>query len=539
MGSGLTADRTPARPAEGRLELRGIEKRYGGVRALRGADLSVPLGVGVITGLLGENGSGKSTLLGVLSGQIRPNEGQILIDGERVSFASPLASLKAGIAMVAQETAVLPDLSVAENIMLGRRQSRTAAGISWRDVRRRAAEVLDRLNLDYNLDGPVGKLRPDQQQMVEIGRVLATDARVLILDEPTSSLTDDQAQALFRVIRRLRGQGVATVFVSHRLEEVMGLVDELTILRDGCTVCSEPIANFTPDRIVEEMVGRKLLLQRRADGDVSSDVAEDVTPALRVRGLSVTGKVHDVDLDVRPGEIVGLAGLVGAGRSEMLEAIFGASPRSAGTIELFGTPLNGSTPVAAIKAGLGYLPPDRKTQGLVLSMTVRANLTMVSTMDKSRFSAPRAAAEKDVLQTAFTAMRLRAASPNVGVGTLSGGNQQKVALGKWIGTQGNTPPAVASAPPGTAPPGNDTHMKCLLLDEPTRGVDAGAKDEIHRILRATAADGIGILVSSSEYDELLELCDRILVVFRGRIAASLSRDEADQATIAHFAGGYS
>ena len=259
------------------------------------------------------------------------------------------------------------------------------------------------------------------------------------------------------------------------------------------------------------------LWQRRAAAEVSSDVIGDATPALRIRGLAVTGKVRDVDLDVRPGEIVGLAGLVGAGRSELLEAIFGAVPRSGGTIELFGTPLTGTTPAAAIAAGLGYLPPDRKTQGLVLSMTVRANLTMVSTLSKSRWSVPRAAAEKDVLETAFTTMRLRAASPNVGVGTLSGGNQQKVALGKWIGKQ----------------------PKVLLLDEPTRGVDAGAKNEIHRILRSSTADGLGILVSSSEYDELLELCDRILVVFRGRIAASLSRDESDQATIAHFAGGYS
>lgn len=504
-----------------KLELRAISKRYGGVHALRGADFSVDLSSGVIQGLLGENGSGKSTLLGVLSGQIRPNEGQIYLVGEPVTFSGPLDALKHGIAMVAQETAVLPHLSVAENIMLGRRSSRAMLGITWSDVRRRAAEVLERLNLDYDLDAHVGRLRPDQQQMVEIARVLATDARVLILDEPTSSLTDDQAEALFTVIRRLRAQGVATIFVSHRLEEVMGLVDELTILRDGVTVCSEPIGNFGPERIIEEMVGQKALLLRRSAAAKAQAtgrrVEADVVPALRVRNLCVPKHVFDVDIDVSPGEIVGLAGLVGAGRSEMLEAIFGASPRSAGTIELFGEPMTGTDPRSSIAAGLGYLPPDRKTQGLVLSMTVRENLAMVTTLDRPRISRPRLDAERGVIDTAFQTMKLRAASANVGAGTLSGGNQQKVALGKWLGRQ----------------------PKCLLLDEPTRGVDAGAKEEIHRILRASMSTGLAMLVSSSEYGELIDLCDRILVVFRGRIAASLTRDEADQATIAHFAGGYS
>jgi ABC-type sugar transport system ATPase subunit len=503
-------------PARG-LELRGIEKRYGGVHALRGANFSIPLHAGSILGLLGENGSGKSTLLAVLSGQIRPNDGQILLDGEPVTFSGPLMALRRGIAMVAQETAVLPDLTVAENIMLGRRLSRAPLGISWTDVRNRATEVLQRLNLAYDPNAVVGTLRPDQQQMVEIARVLATDARVLILDEPTSSLTDDQAKALFSVLRRLRGQGVATVFVSHRLEEVMGLVDHLTILRDGKTVCSAPIGEFTPERIIEEMVGRKLLLQRRSTAAEERDVDLDVVPALRVRALSVPKRVFDVAIDVRPGEIVGLAGLVGAGRSDLLEAIFGVTKRSSGEIELFGESIRAADPRSSIDAGLGYLPPDRKTQGLVLSMTVRENLAMVSTLDRNRGVMPRISAEGALIDHAFKTMQLKAASPNVPAGTLSGGNQQKVALGKWL-----------------AKP-----LKCLLLDEPTRGVDAAAKDEIHRILRTAAGSGLAILVSSSEYEELLGLCDKILVVFRGRIAATLARDEADQATIAHYAGGYS
>jgi ABC-type sugar transport system ATPase subunit len=501
-----------------RLELRDIAKRFGGVHALRGANFSVALDTGVIHGLLGENGSGKSTLLGVLSGQLRPDAGSITFDGEPVAFPSPVEALQHGIAMVAQETAVLPDLSVAENIMLGRRQSRTPFGISWGDVRRRAAEVLRRLNLDYDPDAVVGKLRPDQQQMVEIARVLATDARILILDEPTSSLTDDQAGALFTVIRRLRTQGVAIIFVSHRLDEVMGLVDELTILRDGVTVCSAPIAEFTPDRIIEEMVGRSLLERRREEEAAATRGAgHGGPPVLRVRGLTVPGRVHGVDLEVHPGEIVGLAGLVGAGRSEMLEAIFGAAPRSEGTVEMFGQVIGGTDPRSAIAAGLGYLPPDRKTAGLILSMTVRQNLTMISTLGQLRISTPRAGPENAVMDRAVTSMHLRAASPNAEAGTLSGGNQQKVALGKWLARQ----------------------PRCLLLDEPTRGVDAAAKEEIHRILRESTASGLAMLVSSSEYDELLGLCDRILVAFRGRLVASLSAGQADQATIARFAGGYS
>lgn len=519
-GSGVVGRRPdgadgPAAPPL--LQMRGIEKRFGGVHALRGASFSIPAAGGAIAGLLGENGSGKSTLLGVLSGQLRPDSGEILLDGLPVTFASPLAAIRSGIAMVAQETAVLPELTVAENILMGQRSSRTALGISWRDVRRRAREMLERLDLDYPPDLLVGRLRPDQQQMVEIARVLAMDARILILDEPTSSLTDDQASSLFATLRRLRAQGVATVFVSHRIEEVMRLVDDLTILRDGATVCSDPIAAFTPERVIEEMVGRKLLSQARLDAQVDHDVDREARPALRIRGLTVPGTAFDVDIDVKPGQVVGLAGLVGAGRSDILEAIFGLARTSGGTVELFGTPLPPGSPRSRIDAGIGYLPPDRKVRGLVLGMTVRENLAMVSTLPRSRWSVPRAAVEQPVVDAAFRAMRLRAASPEVLAGTLSGGNQQKVALGKWL-----------------AHP-----LKCLLLDEPTRGVDAAAKMEIHRILRQAAVDGLAMLVSSSEYDELLELSDLILVVFRGRIVARLHREDADQATIAHFAGGYS
>jgi ABC-type sugar transport system ATPase subunit len=504
------------------LRLVNIHKRYGGIHALDGADLVVPLDFGSVVGLLGENGSGKSTLLGVLSGQVRPDSGSILLRGQPISMSSPLAAIRQGIAMVAQETAVFPDLSVAENVVRSQPMPRSPLGIRWTEVRRRARATLDLLQLDYDLDTPVRRLRPDQQQMVEIARVLAADARILILDEPTSSLTDDQAQALFAVIRRLRGNGIATIFVSHRLEEVMQLVDTLTILRDGRTVCSEAIANFDSERVITEMVGQAALSIRRAaaaESDKSEVVVanSETTPVLRVRGLEIPNQLFGIDLDVHAGEIVGLAGLVGAGRSYILESVFGATAYRHGTVELDGVHLAAKSPRAAIAAGIGYLPPDRKTQALVLCRSVRENLAMVSTIGKSRIAKPNLQTEDAVFATAKTTMNLRAAAPDVSVMTLSGGNQQKVALGKW--TVG--------------------HPKCLLLDEPTRGVDAGAKEEIHRALRQLASSGLAILVSSSEYDELLEVCDRILVVYRGRVVASLPRAGADQATIAHYAGGYS
>ena len=297
----------------------------------------------------------------------------------------------------------------------------------------------------------------------------------------------------------------------------MGLVDHLTILRDGITVCSDPIAKFTPERIIADMVGPKAQREKRANAALMkrSDTQHGV--ALRVRRLTVPKAVHGVDLDVAPGEIVGLAGLVGAGRSEMLAAIFGAEPLAGGQVEVHGTPVALGSTRSAIDAGLGYVPPDRKLQGLVLSMSVRANLTMVVGGRRSRLRAPNAAIEREVVDRAVDTMRLRAASPNMPVGMLSGGNQQKVALGKWLVEQ----------------------PKCLLLDEPTRGVDAAAKEEIHRILRESTDSGLALLVSSSEYDELLTLCDRVLVAFRGRIVASLDRDQADQAMIARYAGGYS
>lgn len=490
------------------LRASAMQKRYGGVHALRGAHLDVY--PGEVHALVGENGSGKSTLLKILSGQLQPDDGEIVLDGLPTSFRSAADALRQGIAAVTQETTLAPDLSVAENVLLGHRMPRRARLIDWRETRARARETLARLDLELDLAAPVRRLRPDQQQMVEIARALSTDARVLILDEPTSSLTDDEVESLFTIVRRLREQGVATIFVSHRLNEIFALADRVTVMRDGHTVGSGVAAEFDRPRLIHLMVGRALEDQAPA----THAHAQEAT-VLRVRALSVPGVCEAVDLDVAPGEIVGLAGLVGAGRTELLEAIFGLR-RSHGTIEVGGEAVSYRSPRHAVRDGVGLVPSDRKAQGLVLEMSVRENLMMASTAGLLRIRRPSAARELVAVNDAIRDLQIRSRSPHAPVSTLSGGNQQKVVLGKWLMTS----------------------PRLLMLDDPTRGVDVGAKAEIYRLLHEAARRGIGVLASSSEIPELLTLCDRIVVMFRGRVAASLTREEASEAVIAHYAGGH-
>ncbi|MEZ5075926.1 MAG: sugar ABC transporter ATP-binding protein [Solirubrobacterales bacterium] len=493
------------------LSLQGMRKRFGGVHALRAADLVVS-GPGRVHVLLGANGSGKSTLLGILSGQLRPDAGTISLSGGPVQFSSPVDALAKGIAMVSQETAVAPDLSVAENVLLGRGLVRRWSGVSWRRTERRARSVLERLEFDCDPRARVCELRPDQRQMVEIARALSSEARILILDEPTSSLTDDEVDALFSVVGQLKREGVAVIFVSHRLPEVFAIGDEVTVLRDGTTQAQGPIGDFDEHSLVEAMVGEGLAgsVERRA-----SKAPAGGEVALAVRGLRVAGAVHGVDLEVGRGEVVGVSGLVGAGRSEMLEAIFGARP-AAGALALAGEEFRPRSPRASIESGIGFLPPDRKGQGLVLGLSVRANLTMVESMTRSRVAIPHLGEEWHRVEGTCERMRVKMASAEMPVGALSGGNQQKVALAKWLVRD----------------------PTLLLLDEPTRGVDVAAKAEIHTQLRAIAASGVGMLVSSSENEELLELCDRILVMSRGRMVASFSQDEATEAKLVRSAGGH-
>jgi ABC-type sugar transport system ATPase subunit len=496
------------------LQLRGVQKSFGPTRALKDANLSIPL-PGVVHALIGENGSGKSTLLGVLSGQTRHDTGIVQIEGHSVRFGSPVAALRHGIAMVSQEVAVAPDLSVAENVLLGRGLVRGRTGVSRSASRAKAHEVLERLDFDIDPDVRVRRLRPDQRQMVEIARALTADAKVLILDEPTSSLTDDEVQRLFATVRRLKAQGVAIIFVSHRMQELFEIADDITVLRDGTTVAQGGAGSFTPESLVDAMLGQA----RPVDQATSSEPASAPTAnpvALRVRALTVTGLVEDVDITLRRGEIVGLAGLVGAGRSEVLEAIFGARALDAGTLAVDGTPYVPRGPRRAIQRGLALVPADRKTDGLVLAMTGVTNMTMVETHDAPRLMPPARRRGAAAVARLCTALRIAPGAVDVPTARLSGGNQQKVAVAKWLVRR----------------------PKVLLLDEPTRGVDVMAKADIHHELRATAAAGSALLVSSSEISELLTLCDRVLVMFRGRVVADVAAADTHESEILKLAGGH-
>jgi ABC-type sugar transport system ATPase subunit len=491
------------------LQAAGVRKSYGGVRALRGVDFE--LHAGEIHGLVGENGSGKSTLLRVLSGQLVPDAGTVLLEGVPVRFGDAAAAMQAGIATVTQETTLVRHLSVAENIFLGPRKPRHWYGIDWRDVRARARSILERLELDIPVDVRVEELRPDQQQMVEIARALSMDARVVILDEPTSALTDDEVAALFAAVRTLRQQDVAVAFVSHRMNEIFSVVDRVTVLRDGAVVGGGPLAKYDREGLIAEMIGREL-------GSLDLGEREQVSanPVLRVRGFSVPGRVHGVDLEVEAGEIVGVAGLVGAGRSALLEGLFGADPRCSGSVEVGGQRFTFRDTRSAMRCGVGYVPAERKTLGLVQDMSVRENLLMASGSRAWRLRRPARAKEMEMVGDAVSRLGIVAASVDAPVARLSGGNQQKVVLAKWLAIK----------------------PKVLLLDEPTRGVDVGSKAEIYKLLDQIKEDGVGILVSSSETPELRLLCDRILVMYRGRIVASLSREEATEARIAQYAVGH-
>ncbi len=470
-----------------------MHKRFGGVHALRGAALAVR--PGEVHALIGENGSGKSTLLRIVSGHLRADAGAVELDG--------------GVAVVSQETTLVPDLSVAENIFLGHRQVARAGFVNWRATRRAARTALDRLGLQVDSSLPARRLKPDEAQMVEIARALSMDARLLILDEPTSSLTDDEVATLFATVRALREEGVAVIFVSHRLNEVFALADSVTVLRDGRTVATGPIIDYDAPRLIEAMVGRAL-----EDFEPSEGVAA-AEPVVRTRALSHGEVLHEVDLEVGRGEIVGLAGLVGAGRTELLECLFGVR-RSTGAIEIDGRPVTHRRPADAMRDGIAFVPADRKRHGLVLERSVRENLLMASTSRGFRLRPPRRARESAAVAGAIDRFSIRARSPAAPVATLSGGNQQKVLLGKWL----------------------ETDPRLLMLDEPTRGVDVGAKSEIYRLLHEARERGVAVLVSSSEVPELLALCDRVLVMFRGRVTASLPREQATEARIAQFAGGH-
>ena len=468
-----------------------ISKSFGGVRAVRGVTFAAA--AGEVHAIVGENGAGKSTLMRLLGGAERPDSGTVLMDAEPVRFDTPGAALAAGIRTIHQEFTLLPDLDVVENIFLGGWLRHPGGLLDWGAMRAVAARILDELGVELPLEARIGDLSVPQQQLVEIAKALTSPARVMIMDEPSAVLAGRDLEQLFGVISALAAQGTAVLYISHRLPEVFRVADRVTVLRNGEAVeAGRPIGEVTPALLVSWMLGRSVVERPPA---TTADRAS--ATRLTVEGLSSPGLVSDISLAVRRGEIVGLAGLVGAGRTSLLRALFGADARSVGTVTVDGAVVPGHDIPAAIEAGMALVPEDRKGQGLVLPFSVRRNLGLAAPERISRLAVIDAAREVALANEVSAQVDIRASSIDQPTEELSGGNQQKVSLGKWIARR----PAV------------------LLLDEPTRGVDVGAKAEIHRLLRTFADDGMAIVVASSELGELFGLCDRILVMRDGRMVS--------------------
>ena len=483
------------------LEASGIEKRYPGVRALAGVDLEVD--PGEIHALLGENGAGKSTLMKVIAGSVLPDAGELRLDGEPVAFGSAEDARERGVGIVYQELSLVPQLSVAENVLMGRLPTRFKRIVDWRAVYPEAKRHLDRVGLKVGPKERVGSLGMAERQLVEIAKALSIDARVLLLDEPTSALSERESGRLFEIIRELQGSGVAMIYVSHRLSEIVDIADRVTVLRDGELVDTVDAAGVGEGELARMMVGRETGLrdvrgERRADG--GGDVA------LRLTGVTRPPRLNPVDLELRRGEVLGVFGLVGAGRTRLARTIFGLEPADAGTIEVFGEERRIASPADAIAAGIGYLGEDR-TSGLVPRMSVAANITMASLPAVSRGGMIDRGEERRLAERSVDDLGIRTPTVDALVETLSGGNQQKVVLARWT----------------------CSGARILILDDPTRGIDVGAKEEVFRLVSRLAADeGVAILYLSSELKEVRSLADRLLVMQDGAIAAEFDPSAAEQ-----------
>jgi ABC-type sugar transport system ATPase subunit len=490
------------------LEIQSVSKRFPGVRALH--NVSFALAAGEVHALIGENGAGKSTLMKILSGVYTDYDGALLLDGQPLHLAGPRDAQQRGIAIIHQELNLIPELTVAENIFLGR-EPKTAAGLlDTAQMERESRALLDRLMLPIPVDRPVKSLRVGEQQLVEVAKALSLDARLLILDEPTSALSQAEIERLFTIVDALRAQGVTMIYISHKLDEIFRIADRVTVLRDGEWIGTLPITEADAPALIRMMVGRSL-------SDLfPKEVAEEGDEALRVEHLSLLAggrgrTLSDISFSVRRGEIVGVAGLMGAGRTELLETLFGVHPRQRvrGRVVLDGQERRIASPADAIRAGLAFVTEDRKTQSLVLKLSVAHNLTLAALGRYLHLNIIRQRAENAAVQRSIEQLRIKTPTAATEVDKLSGGNQQKVVLAKCLLTR----------------------PRVLLLDEPTRGIDIGAKAEIYAIISRLAGDGAAIVMASSELPELLAMCDRILVLCEGRLTAELTREAATQERI--------
>ena len=486
-----------------------IDKSYAGVHALHGA--SFELRAGEVHALIGENGAGKSTLIKIMTGAVVPDGGVIEFNGKPITQNSPRLAKQLGIAAIYQQPALFPELSVAENMAIGLEERAVWSRVNWRERRRRATDLLARVGARVDPDAEAGDLTMPQQQLVEIARALGAEAKVLIMDEPTASLSDEDTRNLFSVIKQLRDQGVGIIYISHRLEELPLIADRVTVLRDGRTIDTREMSEVNRQQLIQLMVGRELsaVFPKRAVE------LGDVVLELRQLGCGASG-IHDVNLSVRAGEIVGLAGLVGAGRTELARTIFGLTPADRGEILLCEKRSRIESAAQAIQSGIAYVPEDRRRHGVVLDLAISANITLASLDRLARFGAMDFRHEKQVAADYTRRLGIKTPSIFAPVATLSGGNQQKVALSRWLVTK----------------------PSLLILDEPTQGIDVAAKAEVHELMMELTTQGVAILMISSELPEILGMSDRIAVMCKGTIVATLDRAEATQEKILALALGH-
>jgi ribose transport system ATP-binding protein len=495
------------------LEVREVTKRFPGVVALD--NVSFQLHVGEVHALVGENGAGKSTLIKVMTGVQRPDGGRVLFDGEEVTFVSPREAQEAGISTIYQETNLIPLRSVAQNVFLGR-EPRTGLGLTDTGrMNREAFELLERYGIEADITAPVRSLGIGVQQMVAIAKAVSMEARVVIMDEPTSSLEAHEVETLFQVIRRLREDGVGVVYVSHRLEELYEICERVTVLRDGKVVHVGGLAELPRLELIATMLGREVpeVEQRAAAPEASEVEAEE--PVLEAHNLSAHRAPKGVSIDVRRGEVVGLAGLLGSGRTETAKAIFGAQPLDSGTVEIDGQDVNPDSPGAAIKSGLAFLPEDRKAEGIIPDLSVRENIVAAALPRLSHGGFVSKKEQYELVERFMSRLDIKASSPDQPIGELSGGNQQKVMLARWLCLE----------------------PKVLILDEPTQGIDVGAKAEVQQLIAELAEGGLGVVMIDSEPEEIIEGSDRVVVLRDGAVAGTLSGDELNEQNLVRMIAG--
>ena len=489
------------------IELRNIHKAFGSNEVLKGVDLK--LKSGEVHALMGENGAGKSTLMNILTGIHKQDKGQIFVDGKEISFKNPLEAEAYGIAFIHQELNIWPNLSILENLFLMHSVTNGMGILDFKAMRAMAEQKCREIEIELPLDMEAGECSVGQQQMTEIVRNLLLDAKVVIMDEPTAALTERETEKLFEVMRSLKKRGVAMVYISHRMEEVTQNCDTITVMRDGVSVATKPVKEYSMEQIVRDMVGRSITEfypdRRNKPGEV----------LLEVKHFDQPGVFHDINFNLRKGEILGFAGLMGSGRTEIMRAVFGVDPHAGGELVFKGEPLKITKPEDAIKAGLGFVTDNRKTEGLILDFSILRNIALPSVDSFAQSGVINLNILNDFADKMAKKLGVKTSSLDLEAGALSGGNQQKVVIAKWVGR----------------------HPEVIIMDEPTRGIDVGAKRDIYELMNELTASGVSIILVSSELPEVLGMSDRIVVVHEGRIAGELLHDEADQEKIMTLATG--